>query len=171
MKVSDTSTEAPVFELKGSVLTVMVLYIRQTDPDLLYPQLKKKLGPARSFFNNAPVLIDLKTVAEEDQPSLDFLVLSTFLRGLGLVPVGVRGCTDIVADRVLAAGLGLLPAAKMEKTMAPSEEETAVEVPEPPPQPSVQEQAAEHAGQHQQEELELDEVGLPIERHPDQEDE
>jgi septum site-determining protein MinC len=139
MKVSDTSAEASAFELKGSVLTVMVLHLRQTDPNLLYPQLKKKLGPARSFFNNAPVLIDLKAVAEEEQPALDFLVLGTFLRGLGLVPVGVRGCTDIVTDRALAAGLGLLPVAKTEKTVPQPELDIPVTEPELPPQPSVAE--------------------------------
>lgn len=115
MKASDSSGEASVFELKGSVLTVMVLYIKETDPELLYPQLKKKIGPARSFFNNAPLLVDLKGVPETEQMRLDFLVLTTFLRGLGLVPVGVRAAADVVAQRVLDAGLGVLPPAKVEK--------------------------------------------------------
>lgn len=83
MKASDSAAETAVFELKGSVLTVMVLYIRETDPELLYPQLKKKIGPARSF-NNAPLLIDLKSLADEEQVALDILVLTTFLRGLDL---------------------------------------------------------------------------------------
>jgi len=129
-----------VFELKGSVLTVMVLYIRETDPDLLYPQLKKKIGPARSFFNNAPVLIDLKGVPEEEQLRLDFLVLTTFLRGLGLVPVGVRAAADQVSQRVLDAGLGVLPPAKSEKNVATPGEEPVVEhviepIPDPPAEP------------------------------------
>ena len=73
MKASDSAAETAVFELKGSVLTVMVLYIRETDPELLYPQLKKKIGPARSFFNNAPLLIDLKSLTDEEQVALDIL--------------------------------------------------------------------------------------------------
>jgi septum site-determining protein MinC len=140
MKASDSSSEASVFELKGSVLTVMVLYLRETDPDLLYPQLKKKIGPARSFFNNAPLLIDLKAVIEEEQMRLDFLVLTTFLRGLGLVPVGVRAAADGVAQRVLDAGLGVLPPAKIEKAIDVSTEEPMVEqaiepIPDPPAEP------------------------------------
>lgn len=127
MKASDSSGEASVFELKGSVLTVMVLYVKETDPDLLYPQLKKKIGPARSFFNNAPLLVDLKEVAEAEQMRLDFLVLTTFLRGLGLVPVGVRAAADVVAQRVLDAGLGVLPPAKIEKTVNAPEGEPVVE--------------------------------------------
>ncbi|MGD9947722.1 MAG: septum site-determining protein MinC [Desulfobulbus sp.] len=138
-----------MFELKGSVLTVMVLYIRETDPELLYPQLKKKIGPARSFFNNAPVLVDLKTVPEEAQLRLDFLVLTTFLRGLGLVPVGVRAAVDTVAQRVVDAGLGVLPPAKNEKNVATPEEEPVLEheiepIPDPPTEPEPEpEQAPE----------------------------
>ena len=145
MKVSDTSGEASVFELKGSVLTVMVLYIRETDPELLYPQLKKKIGPARSFFNNAPVLVDLKAVPENEQMHLDFLVLTTFLRGLGLVPVGVRAAAETVAQRVLDAGLGVLPPAKIEKNVLAPGEEPVVEhaidpIPDPPeaPEPELE---------------------------------
>lgn len=136
MKASDSATETAVFELKGSVLTVMVLYIRETDPELLYPQLKKKIGPARSFFNNAPLLIDLKSLADEDQMALDILVLTTFLRGLGLVPVGVRSAAPGMVQRVLDAGLGVLPPAKVEKNVAARDEEAVVEHPvEPIPDP------------------------------------
>lgn len=132
MKASDVTGESAIFELKGSVLTVMVLYIRETDPELLYPQLKKKIGPARSFFNNAPLLIDLKALDEEEQPRLDFLVLTTFLRGLGLVPVGVRSAGPAVVQRVLDAGLGVLPAVKMEKNLAAKDAEAVVEHPVEP---------------------------------------
>lgn len=132
MKASDVTGESAVFELKGSVLTVMVLYIRETDPELLYPQLKKKIGPARSFFNNAPLLIDLKSLSEEEQARLDFLVLTTFLRGLGLVPVGVRSAGPAVVQRVLDAGLGVLPAAKVEKNVAAKDAEAVVEHPVEP---------------------------------------
>ncbi|WP_448874041.1 septum site-determining protein MinC [Desulfobulbus propionicus] len=150
MKANDSSGEAAVFELKGGVLTVMVLYIKEADPDLLYPQLKKKIGPARSFFNNAPLLVDLKEVAEEEQRRLDFLVLTTFLRGLGLVPVGVRAAADAVAQRVLDAGLGVLPPAKLEKTMAvPGKELVEEQVIEATPDPPAAESPSEQPVQEQ----------------------
>lgn len=142
MKISDTSTAPPVFELKGSVLTVMVLHVRETNPELLYPQLEKKIGPARSFFANAPLVIDLKTVAEDEQPALDLQYLAGFLRGLGLVPVGVRGQSAAIADQALAAGLGLLAAPKTEKSVTGPEEA--------PPEAVTEEQpAAEHAADAQ----------------------
>ena len=122
MKSIDTSTQAPVFELKGSVLTVLVLHIRETDADSLYPQLEKKIGQARSFFSSAPILIDLSAVDEEGQAALDFMFLADTLRKLGVVPVGVRGGASCHGERILQAGLGLLPAVKTERTVATSVE-------------------------------------------------
>ena len=133
MKAID-SAETPAFELKGSVLTVLVLHIRQTDPDSLYPRLEKKIGQARAFFSSAPVLLDLSAVDEEGQAALDIVYLADFLRGLGLVPVGVRGSAPGRADRVQQAGLGLLPSVKTEKTVAAS----------PDPQPAETESPREN---------------------------
>jgi len=128
MKANFTSTDAPFFELKGSVLTIIVLHIKKTDADQLYPQLEKKIGQARSFFNNAPVLIDLGAVDEEGQAALDFLFLVDTLRRSGLMPVGICGQVPSQSERVLAAGLGLLPAIKTERTIEAS-------MAPPPPEP------------------------------------
>jgi len=119
MNPSKPTTETPVFELKGSVMTVLVLHIKETDADCLYPQLEKKMGKSRSFFNSAPVLIDLSAVDEQGQAALDFMLLAETLRRLGVVPVGVRGVAKCQSERVLHAGLGLLPAIKAEKTVTP----------------------------------------------------
>jgi len=115
MKPISTSNEKPPFELKGSVLTIIVLHINNTDGDRFYPQLEKKIGQARSFFNNAPVLIDLSAVDEEDQATLDFMLLINTLRNLGVIPVGVRGAAPSQVGKVLQAGLGLIPAIKTER--------------------------------------------------------
>lgn len=131
MKPIKTSTERPVFELKGSVLTILVLHIRETDSTLLYPQLEKKIGQARSFFNNAPVLIDLSALEEERQQELDVFVLANMLRRLGLVPVGVRGSAACQHERVLQAGLGVLPAIRTEKTIAVPEDHQPAETQSP----------------------------------------
>ena len=122
MKPTDTSATAPVFELKGSVLTVIVLHIKKIDVDCLYPQLEKKIGQARSFFSSAPLLIDLGAVDEKEQAALDFMLLATTLRNLGLTPVGVRGSAASQSERVLQAGLGLLPAIKTEKKVTVSDD-------------------------------------------------
>lgn len=128
MKAIDTSSEISALELKGSVLTIMVLHIKDTDPDLLYPQLEKKIRPARSFFNNAPVLIDLHALDEEKQDALDFVLLADTLRGLGLIPVAVRGGAASQSGGVLRAGMGLLPTTRAERTIS-------VDIDKPPAEP------------------------------------
>ncbi len=123
MNPINTATEAPVFELKGSVMTILVLHIKKTDADCLYPQLEKKMGKARSFFNSAPVLIDLSVLDAEGQEALDFMLLTETLRRFGVVPVGVRGGLESLSGRVLQAGLGMLPSIKTERTVVASTEE------------------------------------------------
>lgn len=120
MKAINTSTDTTVFDLKGSIMTILVLHIKETDADCLYPQLEKKMGKAQAFFKSAPVLIDLSEVDEEGQAALDFMFLATTLRRLGMVPVGVRGGAPCQGERVIQAGLGLLPAIKAERTVAAS---------------------------------------------------
>lgn len=141
MKANHASTDAPFFELKGSVLTIIVLHIKKTDADQLYPQLEKKIGQARSFFNNAPVLIDLGEVDEVGQAALDFPFLVDTLRRSGLMPVGVCGQAPSQSQRVLAAGLGLLPAIKTERTVevspAPPPPEPEPPSAAPPPEPAA----------------------------------
>lgn len=140
MKTIHTSTETPVFELKGSVLTLIVLHIKGTDTDKLYPQLEKKIGQAQAFFNNAPILIDLSAVDEAGQAALDFVLLAYTLRRLGVVPVGVRGGAACQTERVLQAGLGLLPAIKTEKTVAAPVDKQSLE-----PEPSKEKKPTESA--------------------------
>lgn len=127
----DKSSKAPVFELKGSVLTVMVLHVKEIDPDLLYPQLVKKIGQGRSFFYNAPVIIDLNGVDEESQSTFDCRLLAETLRNLDLVPVAVRGAAACLQEQILLAGMGLLPVIKGERTTAAPEKKQQTQ-PEPP---------------------------------------
>lgn len=127
MNPINTATKTPVFELKGSVMTILVLHIKETNAEYLYPQLEKKMGKSRPFFNSAPVLIDLSAVDTEGQAALDYILLAETLRRLGLVPIGVRGGVEGQSERVIQAGLGLLPAIKAERTVAASTEEQSSE--------------------------------------------
>jgi len=141
MIIANTITETPVFEMKGSVMTILVLHIKETDADRLYPQLEKKMAKARSFFNSAPVVIDLSAVAPEGQAALDFVELAETLRRLGLVPIGVRGGAEGQNERVQQAGLGLLPTVKTEKTVAaPTEVQSS---PSAPSQEGIQTEPSE----------------------------
>lgn len=125
-----TRAEAPALEVKGSIMTVIVLHLKETDPDRLYPQLEKKMGKAQAFFKNAPILIDLGDLDQAQQASLNFMDLATALRGYGVVPVGVRDAAPAEREHILQAGLGLLPAVKAERTTAAAVEQSPTVSPE-----------------------------------------
>lgn len=112
----EKKTERPVFELKGSVLTVMVLQINETDPDLLYPGLVKKIEQGRAFFASAPVLVDFSSIEVEEQLGFNFTLLARTLRDLGVVPVAVRGAAPELIKSITDAGMGVLPAIRGEKS-------------------------------------------------------
>lgn len=159
MKTNNNSSAPAAFELKGSVLTVMVLHVREVDPDLLSSQLRKKINQARAFFKNAPVIIDLKGLDQDRQAGFDILSLAYTLRGLGLVPVGVRGDEADLEMRAHQAGLGVLPAARTEKTVAIPEDKPSLEKeppskeppPSPPPPPDPKPTAAVEQSEKQEE--------------------
>jgi len=103
------------FELRGSVLTVMVLHIKAPEPQELYPQITKKIEPGRAFFASAPIIIDLSGMDEEMQAAFDCQGLADLLRNLGLVPVAIRGAAVALHESARLAGMGVLPAIKGEK--------------------------------------------------------
>jgi len=118
------------FELRGSVLTVMVLHIKDPEPQTLYPQITKKIEPGRAFFASAPILIDLCGMDEEMQATFDCQGLADLLRNLGLVPVAIRGAAVALHEAARVAGMGVLPAIKGEKKIDIVGQEESSSVPE-----------------------------------------
>lgn len=98
---------AQAFELKGSALTLMVLFLLDADPETVAGQLAAKFGQAPAVLRHAPLVIDLAAV--KDSGAIDMNALLTPLRALGLVPVAVRGGSPRQQEGALAAGLGILP--------------------------------------------------------------
>jgi septum site-determining protein MinC len=131
MNASYKPVDIPAFDCKGSVLTVMVLHLRDTEPEILYPQLEEKIGRARSFFANAPMLIDLRSVDGPGQAALDLPTLVATLRDLGVVPVGLRGALPLLHEAAREAGLGLLAVPGVERTVAAAPPEEPVREPAP----------------------------------------
>ena len=80
------------FDLKGSAFTILVLSLRNADLDAVSAQLGEKTRSAPEFFHNAPIVLDLHLLSE-DQP-LDLAMLVNLIRGQGLLPVGITGCTE-----------------------------------------------------------------------------
>lgn len=116
---SSAVTTSPPFDLKGSLFTLTVMYLRQTECDVIAQHLQQKAKQAPGFFNNAPVVIDLDPLPQEDV-RVDFAALYDLLRAQGMIPVGVRnGNSDLQAAAVLA-GLPILPEGR---TLTPKKSE------------------------------------------------
>ena len=107
---------SPAFELKGSALTLMVLFLFTADRERLNAQLQTKFAVAAGFFRNAPLLIDGSNLPV-DGAEVELSSLIEKLRTLGLVPVALRGGSPALQGQALAAGLGLLPAQRGEAAL------------------------------------------------------
>jgi septum site-determining protein MinC len=99
----------PAFELKGSLSTLMVLRLLDSHNERIAEQFAEKVAKAPHFFQNAPLVIDLYAVRNEN---VDMPYLVNLLRTAGLIPVAVRGGSELQHNLVLNMGLGWLPDAK-----------------------------------------------------------
>ena len=134
MKAAEKPNEnLPACELKGSALTLMVLHLLDADADRLGRQLREKFGQAPGFFRNAPLVIDLGALPPGG-PELDLAALVQRVREFGLVPVALRGGSEMQNALALRAGLGLLSASRLEPAArAVAEPSAAPAEPEPEP--------------------------------------
>jgi len=64
-----------------------------------------------SFFDQAPVAIDLSALPDREQLS-DFPMIVGMLRGHGMIPVGVRGASAEQKAQALALELAIMPAGR-----------------------------------------------------------
>ena len=87
--MTQTPTAEAPFELKGSLFTLTVLHLRETDLGAIEQALLVKIAQAPAFFANTPVVVDLDALADTAAMP-DFAGLARILRAHGLVPVGVR---------------------------------------------------------------------------------
>lgn len=103
-------------EIKGSILTVLVLQVNETDHDVLSTRLAEKFEKGSAFIAKAPVLIELNNIDEVQQCDFDLIRLIARLRELGVVPLAVRGAAACLESQAIQAGIGLLPDTKHAKS-------------------------------------------------------
>lgn len=94
------------FELKGSLLTLTVLYLLTPDLSLLSAQLKQKTEATPNLFKRMPIVIDLERLKRGD--SIDFPTLLQQLRQYGLIPVGIRNASPSHRSAAQEAQLPIL---------------------------------------------------------------
>ncbi|MEY3220917.1 MAG: hypothetical protein RIT27_2274 [Pseudomonadota bacterium] len=145
MNVMQTNTSTPAFDLKGSRLTTLVLYFYRTDNTAIAAELKEKVAQAPSVFKQAPVILDLRAICN-DQQTLDIPFLIEMLRGYGMLPIGVRGGNPKLNSLALAMGLNLFADLKNERnqTVEQIEDEQTVLSKLPPDAQLVPAKIIEH---------------------------
>jgi septum site-determining protein MinC len=133
---------APAIELKGSLLTLMVLRLLYPNNERILFQLAEKIAKAPGFFQHAPVVIDLHALHEHEFENsensefdqlFDLAEIVRALRSHGLVPVGIRGGNPAQQELALSLNLGILSDSKtVERPRRYSSEESEPVVPTPP---------------------------------------
>lgn len=124
--MSSSVAHKPVLELKGNLLSLMVLYLYNDDKDLIEQHFTEKIAAAKNLFKNAPLVIDLQAV-QASGSAVDLRHLVDLFRKNGLVPVGVRGGNAEQHDEALSLALGVLPESKSTSSKQEAHEEAAVQ--------------------------------------------
>jgi septum site-determining protein MinC len=95
------------FEFKGSLFTLTVLHLFNSDINAFSAQLRYHAEKTPNLFKNMPLVIDLQRIANQEH-EVDFDTLQHQLREHGLIPVGVRHGTEKLNHAAQAAGLAIL---------------------------------------------------------------
>lgn len=130
------AVETPAVEIKGSMFTLPVLRLHSADVQAISEDLSQRLAQHLSFFENAPVVVDLEYL-KDDGATLEFSVLAALLRCHQLVPVGVRQGTEQQNAAAVAAGLAVLKGGAIPTTTTNKKSSVAAPKSEAPAIPQV----------------------------------
>jgi septum site-determining protein MinC len=117
------------FQLKGSVVTAIVLELYRYSRAQFADELAAKVRQAPMFFQQTPVVISLEKL-ETDLLTIDFPEAIALCRDFGLRPMAFRGGPDAAKAILEAAGLVQIPVGQGRAAMpepAPPEPVAAVE--------------------------------------------
>lgn len=108
---TDNSNKA--FQLKGSLFTLTVLHLLNTDMHSFAEQLTQLIKQTPKFFYRMPIVFDLQKLAANND-TINWPALIQCLRENNIIPVGIRGGTTEQQDAAVNAGLAILPMTKTE---------------------------------------------------------
>lgn len=106
-------------DLRADSFTLPVLRLLQGDMDAVSAVIAEKQEQAPEFFRNTPVIIDLHAL-ETDSGSVEFPLLVGILRGAGMIPIGVRGGTDVLNASAQGMELAIFSGGQQETESAPA---------------------------------------------------
>ena len=108
MSQADSSPNAPVFQLKGSMLAITVLEVVRNDLDCLDEQLAAKVEQAPDFFNNTPLVLALDKLPADDA-DVDLAALIALCRKHGLRTLAVRAAQPAYISAAERLDMPVLP--------------------------------------------------------------
>lgn len=121
------SASNPELELRAAAFTLPVIRLLGLDMDAVEAQLAPKVEQAPAFFRNTPVVIDLSALSASDA-DVGFPQLVGLLRGLGMIPVGVRGGSPAQHEAAMGMELAILSDAhKPRQRVAASDAQASAE--------------------------------------------
>lgn len=115
-------------------MTLPLLKLTGSDIDTIAVELAEKVTLVPDFFRNAPIIIDLQDL-KENEMTLDFARFILILKQHGIVPVGVRGGSEALNKSARANNLATLsetrpePKSKPEPRRKPAPERKPVNPP------------------------------------------
>lgn len=89
--VLEDPREAPAIQIRSASYTLLVLGLPDPKDQTFYSRLADKIGQAPNFFRLAPVIVDLKDLA--DAPPFNMAEMGRRLRQHSLIPIGVQNGT------------------------------------------------------------------------------
>ena len=98
----------PAFKIKNANFPLFVFHVGTTDRDRLLKELAARIVQTPELFCNAPMVLGLAALAEEDIV-LDFAGLLSGMQALGMRVAGVVGGSARQRLAAVEAGLGLFP--------------------------------------------------------------
>lgn len=102
------------FQLKGSVVSIIVLELHSFTADVFTKQLQEKIQQAPHFFQDSPIVIHLEKVIEHHD--IDLLLLLEVCRHNGLQPMAFRAVPEHLKASAQQTGLVILPASNRNDT-------------------------------------------------------
>ncbi|MCB1924306.1 MAG: septum site-determining protein MinC [Gammaproteobacteria bacterium] len=99
----------PAFDMKAGQFNLPTLVLRDIDIAGLDAFLAQQVAKLPSFFDQAPVAIDLSQLPNREQLD-EFPMIVGMLRGHGMIPIGVRGASEQQRQQAIALEIAVMPA-------------------------------------------------------------
>lgn len=96
-------------ELKATSFTLSVLYINNSNLELVALELDKKLAQAPQFFIGAPLVLNLSNIEDN---SLNLYDLKVLLNDRKLIIVGITDASSALAEQAKCIGLAIMKSGK-----------------------------------------------------------